>query len=207
MIEKQPDNQPTGLEIAVIGMAGRFPGAKNIREFWKNLSAGSEAITFFAEEELDDPEVAREMWSNPSYIKAYGWLAGIESFDSSFFGYTPLESELMDPQTRLFHECAFEALESAGYDSNSYNGLIGLYAGASGCFLWEIRPVISGRDRILGTFPAEQLWDKDYLATRVAHKLNLKGPAVTLDTACSTSLVLIHLACQGLLSGDCDIAL
>jgi phthiocerol/phenolphthiocerol synthesis type-I polyketide synthase E len=207
MSENEVEFNTTGLEIAVIGMVCRFPQAKNIDEFWQNLIAGKECIAFFADEELEEAGVPSELLENPLYIKAYGWLEDIEYFDASFFGYTPIEAQTMDPQLCIFHECTLEALENAGYDCYSYNRSIGLYAGASASANWQVRALLSRNVGILGGFPAKQLHDKDFLATRVANKLNLKGPAMTIDTACSTSLVAIHLACQGLISGDCDLAL
>jgi amino acid adenylation domain-containing protein len=207
MIEKQDQENKTGLEIAVIGMVARFPGARNIDEFWDNLINGKETLTCYPDGELKEAGVDAETLKNPAYVKSYGWLTDIEFFDYSFFGYTPLEAELMDPQLCILHECAIQALENAGYDCYTCAELIGLYAGASHNFGWQARAELSGKNTILGRFASRQLNDKDFLATRIAHRLGLKGPAVTLDTACSTSLVAIHLACQGLLSGDCDMAL
>jgi len=207
MLEKEVRENKTGLEIAVIGMAARFPGASNINEFWDNLINGTETLTFYTDEELKEEGIKDGMIKDPAYVKSYGWLEDIEFFDYSFFGYTPLEAEIMDPQLCILHECAIQALEHAGYDCYTYKDLIGLYAGASHNFDWQVRAELSGKTLILGRFASLQLNDKDFLATRIAHRLSLKGPAVTLDTACSTSLVAIHLACQGLLSGDCDMAL
>jgi amino acid adenylation domain-containing protein len=207
MNEKESEMSTTGLEIAVIGMTGRFPGAKNIDEFWSNLIEGRETIAFYGHEELKKSGVSSQLINNPAYVNAYGWLEDIEVFDSSFFGYTPLEAEIMDPQTRIFHECAQEALENAGYDPFTYQKLIGLYAGAAPSFNWQAMAELSGKNNIMGWFASRNFNDKDFLGTLIAHKLNLKGPALTLDTACSTSMVAIHLAYQGLLSGDCDMAL
>jgi amino acid adenylation domain-containing protein len=206
MSEKEIQDKKTGLEVAVIGMVCRFPGAKNVNKFWGNLKNGVDSISFFSTEELEKNVPAPELEKN-TFVKAYGWLDDIEFFDYTFFGYAPIEAELMDPQTRILHECALEALEDAGYDPYSCPHLIGLYTGASGSFSWQIRSALSGKNNVLGWFPAEQLNDKDYMATRIANKLNLIGPAITVDTACSTALVAIHLAYQGLLSGDCDMAL
>jgi 3-oxoacyl-(acyl-carrier-protein) synthase/acyl carrier protein len=194
----------TGFEIAVIGMSGKFPGARNIEEFWENIKNGKEGITFFTDEELKESGVSDQMLENHQYIKAYGWLEGTLFFDAAFFGYTPMEAELMDPQVRLFHECVHAALENAGYDPSTYNKPIGLYAGASANLQWQANTVVTS---VSGWFASKQLTDKDFLATRIAYKLNLQGPAMTVDTACSTSLTTIHLAIQGLLIGDCDIAL
>ena len=197
----------TGFEIAVIGMSGRFPGGSNIEEFWDNLKNGREGISFFSDEELQEAGVSAKLLNNPNYVKAYGWLDEILCFDAEFFGYTPPEAEIMDPQVRLFHQCAYEALEDAGYDASTYKKLIGIYAGASASFDWQAGVELSGKARIFGRFAAKQLTDKDFLCTRAAYNLSLKGPAVTVDTACSTSLTAIHLACQGLIGGDCDMAL
>jgi amino acid adenylation domain-containing protein len=207
MNEKESEMNATGLEIAVIGMTGRFPGAKDVDEFWSNLVEGRETIAFYGDEELRKNGVSSQLMNNPAYVNTYGWLEDIEFFDSSFFGYTPLEVEIMDPQTRIFHECAHEALENAGYDPFTYQKLIGLYAGAAPSFNWQAMAELSGKNNIMGWFASRNFNDKDFLGTLIAHKLNLKGPAFTLDTACSTSMVAIHLACQGLLSGDCDMAL
>ncbi len=198
----------TGLEIAVIGMTGRFPGAANIDAFWEMLCEGREGVSFFSRRELLEAGAAEEKVGDPRYVNAYGWIDGFDQFDASFFGYSPFETDILDPQVRVFHEVVLEALENAGYDPYGYAKLIGLYAGASGVFhQWQALTELSGKNSIMGWFPAKQLHDKDFLATRVAHRLNLKGPAISIDTACSTSLVAIHLACQGLLSGDCDVAL
>jgi acyl transferase domain-containing protein len=197
----------TGFEIAVIGMAGRFPGADSIEEFWENLKNGREAIVFYNDKELQEAGVPDQFLNNPGYVKSYGWLEEIFCFDASFFGYTPLEAEVMDPQLRLFQQCGCEALEDAGYAAARYNKLIGIYAGASANFNWQAQVELSGKAKVFGWFAAKQLTDKDFLATRTAYKLGLTGPAVTVDTACSTSLIAIHMACQGLIAGDCDMAL
>ncbi|MCU0286993.1 MAG: acyltransferase domain-containing protein, partial [Acidobacteria bacterium] len=198
-------------EIAVIGMAGRFPRAKNIDQFWDNLKNGVEAITFFSKEELLQMEVNPEWLSNPDYlyVPAKGVLPGHDCFDAFFFGYTPVEAGVMDPQVRIFHECVWEALENAAYDPGNYPGTIGLFAGASPNPFWEILPLRSsagGKD-YPGLWNAIQFSDKDYLSTRVAYKLDLKGPCITLQTACSTSLVAVDQACRALLNNACDIAL
>jgi amino acid adenylation domain-containing protein/non-ribosomal peptide synthase protein (TIGR01720 family) len=196
-------------EIAVIGMSGRFPGAKNIDEFWENLKNGVESIWFFSDNELELSGTAADYKNNPDYVKAKGVLEGIEFFDASFFEYTGSQAELMDPQIRIFHECCWNALENAGYDPHAYKGLIGLYAGAAPNPGWEAQSLLIGLEahHFLEQWEALQFRDKDYLSTRVSYKLNLKGPAVTVQTACSTSLAAIDMACQGLLTARCDIAL
>jgi acyl transferase domain-containing protein len=121
----------TGLEIAVIGMSGRFPGAKHIHEFQENLKNGIESISFFTRQELEAEGAGGPELENSNYVKAFGILEDVEYFDANFFGYTPGEADLMDPQMRIFHECAWSALEDAGYCPDTYEGLIGIYAGAS----------------------------------------------------------------------------
>ncbi|MCP4151599.1 MAG: SDR family NAD(P)-dependent oxidoreductase [bacterium] len=199
-------NGVTGMEIAVIGMAGRFPGAKNINEFWDNLKNGVESISFFSEEELIETGLDPILVKKPMYVKAKGVLEDCEYFDASFFGYIPAEAEMMDPQIRVFHECAWESLEDAGYGAASYDGGIGVYAGASPNHRWESQSLKENKNTS-EEFVSVQINDKDFLATRISYKLNLKGPSFTLYTACSTSLVSVDLACQGLIAGRCDIAL
>ncbi|NRR24474.1 type I polyketide synthase [Brevibacillus sp. MS2.2] len=199
--------QLNGLEIAIIGMAGRFPGAQDIEGFWSNLVNGKETITFFSQEELADSEMDPEMLSRPDYVRAKGYLENCERFDASFFNYSPLEAEVMDPQVRIFHECVWEALEDAGYCADTYSGLIGMYAGAASNLYWQSLSFLSDSSKLLGPFSANQLANKDFMSMQISHRLNLKGPSITVNTACSTSLVAVHLAAQALLNGECDIAL
>lgn len=201
--------EKNGLEIAIIGMSGRFPGAADIDGFWRNLKEGVESIAFFSDSQLEEVGVPPQVCKMPNYIKAKGYLEGTEYFDAAFFGFRPAEAELMDPQLRVFYQCAWHALEHAGYTPGKYEGLIGLYAGASANFFWNALNNFSG-DRDTGGaggLAFAQLVDKNYLATGLSYKLNLKGPSFTLHTACSTSLVAVHLACQALLSGECGIAM
>lgn len=192
--------------IAIVGMVGRFPGASNVDELWRNLCEGIESTTFFTEEELDlsiDPDLLRD----PNYVKARGIIAGGETFDATFFGITPREAEVMDPQSRVFLELVHEALENAGYVADSFDGLIGLYAGCgqNTYFANHIcgRPEIVNR---LGEFQTMLANEKDFLTTRAAYKLNLKGPSVTISTACSTSLVAVSQAIESLNNYQCDLA-
>jgi acyl transferase domain-containing protein/acyl carrier protein len=201
------ENTRTGLEIAVIGMAGRFPGARDIHEYWENLKNGVESITFFSDEELEKEGVPADLVKNPSYVKAGGFLEKTEYFDASFFGYTPGEAQIMNPQMRIFHECAWHALEDAGYNPESYDGSIGIYAGAESGFHWQGLSLLSGKSSEIGNFAATQLTDIAFLTTHIAYKFNLKGPGAFVQTACSTSLVSIHMACRSVLSGECDMAL
>ncbi|GCE15769.1 type I polyketide synthase [Tengunoibacter tsumagoiensis] len=200
--------QQTGTEgIAIIGMAGRFPGASSIQQFWENLRNGVESITFFSDEELLEVGIAPEMLQMPNFVKARPILQGVEDFDAGFFGYSPREVELMDPQHRLFLESSWEALEHAGYDSFSYEGLIGVFGGTN---ISTYMLGLMRRPDLVGTVNDYQMVignDKDSLTTGVSYKLNLKGPSFAVQTFCSTSLVATHLACRSLLNGECDMTL
>ena len=201
------DNQDPIDGVAIIGMVGRFPGAGNVDELWRNLCQGLESTTFFKDEELD-PSIDPNLCKDPSYVKARGIIPGGETFDAAFFGINPLEAVVMDPQARVFLELVHEALENAGYESESFDGLIGLYAGCGQNTYFANH--ISGRMEIvdrIGEFQTMLANEKDFLTTRAAYKLNLKGPAVSVNTACSTSLVAIIQACQALNSYQCDMAL
>ena len=196
-----------GLEIAIIGMVGRFPGAGSIDQFWHNLKHGVESVLFAADQERDSPGRDNIARNDDHYVRSGGVLEGIELFDAPFFGFTPGEVETMDPQQRVFLECAWEALEHAGYDSERFKGAIGVYAGSNmNTYLLNLYSSYAS------AAPLDELQallgnDKDYMASRVSYKANLRGPSVCVQTACSTSLVAVHLACRGLLSGECDLAL
>lgn len=194
-------------EIAIVGMAGRFPGARNIEEFWQNLLAGTESISFLGEEDALSANVPQALVANPAYIRARGVLEGIEMFDAAFFGFTPREAELTDPQHRLFLECAHEALEDAACDPSTYEGAIGVYAGMSmSGYMFHIYSNPSQIVAMSGQL-IEMGNDKDYLPTRVSYKLDLHGPSISVNSACSTSLVSVCLACQSLLNFQSDMAL
>lgn len=194
--------------VAVVGMAGRFPGAANLDEFWRHLSLGIESISHFSEQELEAAGIDRATLSHPNYVRARGVLEGAELFDAAFFGFNPREAEITDPQHRLFLECAWEALERAGCDPDRYDGRIGVFAGASiNTYLLSNLYRNPEAVRAVGIYQALLGNDKDFVPTRVSYKLNLKGPSVAVQTACSTSLVAVHLACQSLLNGECDMAL
>jgi amino acid adenylation domain-containing protein/non-ribosomal peptide synthase protein (TIGR01720 family) len=197
-----------GEDIAIVGMAGRFPGAKNVAEFWRNLRDGVESISFFTDEELYASGLDGAMLSHPNYVRAAGVLDDIELFAAPFFGINPREAEVLDPQHRLFLECAWEALEDAGYNAETYEGRIGVYAGA-GMNTYLLYNLYSNREviRAVGDFQAMIGNDKDFLPTRVSYKLNLRGPSVSVQTACSTSLVAVGLACQSLQTFQSDMVL
>ena len=197
----------TDSDIAIISMAGRFPHAPHLDDFWRNLRDGRESVVQLSDEELLAAGVDAAMLQNPDYVKSGVFLDDYDLFDNSFFGLTPREAALIDPQQRVFLECAWEALEAAGYDAARYAGAIGVFAGVS--ISTYLINLFSNRSE-LGTVSTFQLLmsnDKDFLPTRVSYKLDLHGPSVTVQTACSTSLVAVHLACQSLLNGESDMAL
>ncbi|MDM8557376.1 SDR family NAD(P)-dependent oxidoreductase [Candidatus Parabeggiatoa sp. HSG14] len=196
-------------DIAVIGMSGRFPGAKNIDEFWQNLKNGVESITFFSEQELIDAGIKPSVLKDANYVKAKGILDNVAEFDATFFGLSPKEAEITDPQQRLFLECAWEALENAGYDPQTYSGAIGIYGGMGGIDTYFSKN-LSVNQSITENTDKFQLMignDKDFLCTRISYKLNLNGPSITVQTACSTSLVAVVMACKSLLTYECDMVL
>ena len=194
-------------QIALIGMAGRFPGAHSVGELWRNLCGGVESVSFFSDEEAASAGATPRDLRDPSYVKAAGVLDDVERFDARFFGYTPRDAQIIDPQHRVFLECAWEAFEDAGYDVSRYAKIAGVFAsvGASTYFFELLRSL--GLRRPGEAFDLLIGLEKDYLATRVAYKLDLKGPAITVQSACSSSLVAVHLACQNLLGYECDLAL
>ena len=200
MTEPSPTGPSDG--IAIVGMTGRFPGAPNLEVFWRNVRDGVESISFFSDAELLEAGVAPALLQSPHYVKAGAPLADIEQFDAGFFGFNPREAAATDPQHRLFLECAWEALEYAGYDPATYAGLIGVYAG-SGVNPYALGSMAADATQVQTLISG----DKDFLTTRVSYKLNLKGPSVAVQTACSTSLVAVQLACQGLQTYQCDMAL
>ena len=193
--------------VAIIGMAGRFPGASTIETFWQNLINGKESISFFAANELA-PQVTAAEKNNPLYVPARGILEDIDYFDADFFGIPPLEATVMDPQHRMFLELSWEALEHAGCDPEQYSGLIGVFGGMnnSSYYLQNVltRPDILDR---VGRFQAMLANEKDFLTTRASYKLNLTGPSENINTACSTSLVAVIRGFQALMTYQCDMAL
>ncbi len=202
------DDQTHEGAIALIGMAGRFPGADTLEQFWANLSAGVCSIRFLTAAELREAGVAEHAINHPHYVPALGLRDGLELFDPLFFGISPREAEIMDPQHRLLLLCAWEALENAGYDPRAYTGAIGVFAGAMANTYFErhLQPnaaelkQVMRRQMIMAN-------DREFLPTFISFKLDLRGPSVNVQTACSTSLVAVHYACQSLLLGECDMAL
>ncbi|HEX6038828.1 polyketide synthase [Longimicrobium sp.] len=200
----QLDEMGTGA-IAIIGMAGRFPGARDVEAFWSNLRDGVSSITFFSDDELRAEGVDPRRLADPSFVKAAARVADADRFDSAFFGFSPREADVLDPQHRVFLETAWEALENAGCDPAGET--VGVYAGSPSNDY--VQHVLARPDLVqaLGTFQVGLANGRDYLATHAAHRMNLRGPAVNVHTACSTSLVAVHVACQALANGECDVAL
>jgi acyl transferase domain-containing protein/acyl carrier protein len=198
---------PSGLEIAIIGMAGRFPGADDIDSLWDNLVAGREAIVQLDPDLLRANGISDETLADPDYVAVGGVVADADCFDAGFFGYSPREAEILDPQQRVLLECAWHAMESAGYDPARTDLPVGVFAGAGmNGYLLNLyaNPEIRGQVSPYELFVSN---DKDFLATRVSYKLDLSGPSLGVQTACSTSLVAVHLACQSLIAGECDMAM
>jgi amino acid adenylation domain-containing protein len=193
-----------GSEIAIVGQVARLPGARDLEELWANLAAGVESIRLLTAEEQGEIGLAADLRSRPGYVPAVAQLAGYDLFDAAFFGVNPREAELMDPQHRVLLECAWEALEDAGYDPASYRGRVGVFAGATtSTYLLMNLATHPGLDRLQVAIGNAV----DSLATRVSYKLDLKGPSHTVQSACSTALLAVHLACQSLLNEECDMAL
>ncbi|MCO1579143.1 acyltransferase domain-containing protein [Crossiella sp. SN42] len=202
-----PEHRYTGLEIAVIGMAGRFPAADTVDALWANLTAGVEGISRFGDDELIEMGVSPLALEDGNYVRAKGVFPDIEFFDSAFFNYTPADATVLDPQVRALHEEVYHALEDAGYSAERRSESIGLFLGATNNVAWEVDTLRRFTDHAGAVFAGLQLNDKDFAATRIAHSLNLRGPAYTLHTACSSSLVAIDVACRNLWTGACQIAL
>ncbi len=198
------DIQYTGFEIAIIGMAGKFPGAQNINMFWENLRNGKETISFFSKEELMEMGL-NEQISKPNFVPAKGYIEDIEYFDNDFFNFSPFEAKVMDPQLRLLHECSWHALEDSAHVPGKCNKTIGVYLGGETNLLWtkKLTEHLSEEQLMQSKF----LNGSSYFSTKISYNFNLHGPSFTIQTACSSSLVAVHLACCALLSGECNMAL
>ncbi len=199
----------TGLDdIAVIAMDGRFPEASGIEQFWKNLCQGRESVSFFSDQELLESGVDPEMINHPDYVKAGAVLDDIYDFDAPFFGISPRNAELMDPQQRLFLQCCWAVLEKAGYNGGDWGEGVGVFAGV-GPDNYYRNNIMANREvfRSAGSLQPLLGNDRNFLSTMVSYRMDLRGPSLTLQTACSTSLVAVHLACQSLLNGECDLAM
>jgi len=199
--------QARNERIAIIGMAGRFPGADNLEEFWSLINEGKSGISTLSDEELLDTGIPKSTFTQPNYVHAYASFPDPTGFDAAFFGYSPREAELIDPQHRIFLECAWSALEDAGYDSQQYDGSIGVYGGAAlNSYVVNLHSQPDIRDSIS---PVQAVVSNvmGLMPTRVSYQLDLKGPSCGIQTGCSTALVAIHSACQSLLNHECDTAL
>ncbi|MEV4889096.1 polyketide synthase, partial [Nonomuraea sp. NPDC055795] len=192
--------------IALIGMSGRFPGASNVDELWSNLLAGVKGLRKITEEELTESGAEPGTLADPRYVRVGGPVDNLAMFDASVFGINPREAESMDPQHRLFLECSWEALESAGYCPTDVPGQVGVFGG---CGFPDY--IVKNINHLIyqpgGALLMAVGNERDSLASLVAYKLGLRGPAISVQTFCSTSLVSVHLACQSLLTYECDIAL
>ena len=196
-------------DIAIVGMAARFPGAESVSEYWQNLQGGVESIRRLSDEQLLEAGVTSDALRDPSYVKAAGPLEDMAGFDAAFFGFSPKDAAILDPQHRHFYECAWSALEDTGHTAASLKHAIGVFAGC-GPNLYFMHHVLPNRalQKSVGFFLLRHTGnDRDFLPTGVSYKLDLRGPSVAVQTACSTSLVAIHMACQSLLEGECDLAL
>ena len=195
-------------DIAVIGMSGRFPGANSVAEFWENLCAKKDGIRTLSDAALRAAGIAERDIVDSSYVKASAMLDDIEMFDAGFFKVSPLEAEILDPQVRLLLQCAWETLEDAGHATKEAQN-IGVFAGAGGVTTSYFSNFVNVNERFekITASPAQLGNDKDFLATYISYKLNLTGPSMTVQTACSTSLVALHQARSSLLNGECDMAL
>ncbi len=196
-------------DIAIVGMAAHLPGAPDIGSYWANLVAGVESIRVLSEEALLAAGESPARIRKPNYVPAAAPLDGFETFDADFFGFSPKEAAILDPQHRQFLEVAWEALENAAHPPESFKGAIGVYAGC-GMGSYFYFNLCSNRDLVdqTGMFLLRHTGnDKDFLATRVSHIFDLKGPSINVQTACSTSLVAVHYAAQALLNGECEMAL
>ena len=211
MSKPEPDDGGVLDAIAIIGMAGRFPGAADVQQFWRNICGGIESITHFAPEAIEDAFTVAQR-ADPAYVAARSVLDGVELFDADFFGMHPREAALTDPQHRIFLECCWEAFEDAGYDPAGSS--VGVFAGCS-MPTYLLNNVCADRDAVEAFTSGYQVDNYqqllgaigDVLATRVSYKLDLRGPSMTVQTACSTSLVAVTQACQALLLQQCDMAL
>jgi len=195
-------------DIAVIGMSCRFPGADDPDEFWDNLLNGVDSVTAFSKEELLQSGVSEHLIDDEDYVPSAGIISDIDKVDAEFFGFSPMEASLLDPQQRVLLECAYRALENSGYTSLKFKGKIGVFTGV-GFSTYLVENLLPNKKLInsTGIFPIQIANGNDFCSTRIAYKLNLNGPAISVNTACSTSLTATHLAVNSLLNGDCEIAL
>ncbi|MET0343807.1 MAG: SDR family NAD(P)-dependent oxidoreductase [Polyangiales bacterium] len=213
MTEQESGNEDAtrqqGTDIAIIGMAARLPGARTVAEFWANVRDGVESIRTLGDEELLAAGVSRSELDDPSYVKVCPTVADIDKFDARFFGFSPRDASVMDPAHRMFLELAWEAFEKAGYTALPDEGVVGVFASA-GAPLYMQENVRTNPDlmRSMGEFLVRHTGnDMNFLATRVSYEMDLRGPSMNVQTACSSALVSLHMACQSLERGECTLAL
>ncbi|TGE15090.1 type I polyketide synthase [Hymenobacter elongatus] len=201
------NNNYTGLEVAVIGMACRMPDANTPEKFWQNLQGGKESVRFYSDEELAQLGLSADKINHPSYVKASVTVDDKDCFDANFFDYRPGEAIIMDPQTRIFHECLWEAFEDAGYVPNDLNDIVSLHVSGADSTNWRVYTrFLNEREKLVDGFSASLLNNVNFLPTLVSYKFNLKGPALFLFSACSSSLIAVHQACRSLLTGESKMA-
>ncbi len=200
-------DETSHLEIAVVGMACRLPGAPDIEAFWHNLRNGVESLTRFSDAELVESGEPPALLRDPAYVPVRGVIDEIDRFDAAFFGYYPRDAQVLDPQQRVFLECSWHALEDAGYAPNATGRLVGVFAGAGTRDYYDALTRDPAVAAVVDPFQLAWFTEKDHIATRVSYHLGLEGPSMAIQSACSTSLVAVHVACQSLLAGECDLAL
>jgi acyl transferase domain-containing protein len=207
--ETESENEYEGVpEVAVIGMSGRFPGADDLDAFWRSLRDGVELIRSFSPEEQRAAGVPEALLADPAFVPRFGALTDVQTFDAGFFGYNPREAEALEPAHRIFLECCWEALENGGVDPARAGGNVGVFAGVGTPYYTQEN--VRANEELaaaLGEFQLGVASSKDFFANRAAYKLDLRGPAISVQTGCSTSLVAVHVAAQSLLHGECDLAL
>lgn len=205
---KADSNESVIDGIAIIGMAGRFPQSDTIDQFWKNLIDGKDCISTLSIDDARAAGVPDSIINLPNYIRRGGRVKNPDLFDATFFGFSPKDAQLLDPQHRLFLQCGWEAIESAGYNLNNLNCQVGVFGGCNMNY-YLINNLIANPGILSNYFELQTIFssDKDFLATRLSYKFNLKGPSYTIQSACSSSLVAVHVACQNLLTYQCDMAL
>ncbi|MEM9922046.1 MAG: type I polyketide synthase, partial [Bacteroidota bacterium] len=198
----------TGLEIAVIGLSGRFPEADSVQEFWENLLNAKDCISTFTTEEAREEGELEANLRHPNYVRSNAFMESKKYFDSEFFNYRPDEAELMDPQLRVYLQCCWEALEDSGYSKEAFQQKVGHFTSGTPNVSWNLHAILKNRaEGLVDDFTAYQLREVTFLGSRISYDFNLQGPAVFIQSACSSSLVAIHEACNSLLLGECSMAL
>ena len=207
-MKHEPHTTSDSTAIAVIGMSCRFPGADNIDQFWDNLKNGVESVEILNDQDLRESGITTDVYNHPNYVRSAPVLNNVEMFDAGFFGFSPGEAKILDPQRRLFLMCGWEVFEDAGYNPYSLDIPVAVYGSAGVTQYYNAK--LCGNDEIYRTAGEQQILisnDKDHLPTHLSYKLNLKGPSINVNTACSSSLVAVHLARMSLLLGECDMAI